>query len=29
MRKEDFVRLQIPIPHTDCPKCDAPMSSAD
>jgi hypothetical protein len=25
MRKEDFARPKIPIPHTDCPKCDAPM----
>jgi hypothetical protein len=25
MRKEDFARPTIPIPHTDCPKCDAPM----
>lgn len=25
MRKEDFARPQITIPHTDCPKCDAPM----
>jgi len=22
---EVFARPQIPIPHTDCPKCDAPM----
>jgi hypothetical protein len=25
MRKEDFARPKIPMPHTDCPKCNAPM----
>ena len=25
MRKEDFARPKTPIPHTDCPKCNAPM----
>ena len=25
MRVDDFARPTIAIPHTDCPKCDAPM----
>ena len=25
MRKEDFARPKTSIPHTDCPKCNAPM----